>query len=410
MNSLFLKSLNPEKSFSLAEDTELCVCEKVTPEAYDAYLGYLGSLLSLKESASNTVGSLRARTYRISGGGILHVTHNAGDGRLRILHDPLGGVLRDLPPQGAAISHKICQPVLSVMPLNFSQQNPIDCNGMGFVLLLEDGSFLIWDGGYAIDAERLYAYLWKSSPFPDHRIVISAWILTHSHGDHCGCFNAFTRLFAEQVTVRCFLLNPPVAGEGVIGQRACDSFLTETFPALLSRYPNARAVRVHAGQRAIFSGAEVEILQTYEDILPAQMDWLNEASVVTRLKVGGQTVLFCADCEMKGDNQLILLGDALKSDFLQVSHHAYSGGSPELWDAVDPGYLFWTTSYETLFPRLLPSWRHGLYTGLLTRDGIKGTWACDGWIKEFPMPLGSAKEVRYKTCPDIADVEREENR
>lgn len=140
-----------------------------------------------------------------------------------------------------------------------------------------------------------------------------------------------------------------------------------------------------------------------------QMDYLNEASVVTRLKVGGQTVLFCADCEMKGDNQLILLGDALKSDFLQVSHHAYSGGSPELWDAVDPEYLFWTTSYETLFPRLLPSWRHGLYTGLLTRDGIKGTWACDGWIKEFPMPLGSAKEVRYKTCPDIADVEREEN-
>lgn len=80
MNSLFLKSLNPEKSFSLAEDTELCVCEKVTSEAYDAYLGYLGSLSSLKESASNTVGSLRARTYRISGGGILHVTHNAGDG------------------------------------------------------------------------------------------------------------------------------------------------------------------------------------------------------------------------------------------------------------------------------------------------------------------------------------------
>ncbi len=33
MNSLFLKSLTPEKSFSLAEDTELCVCEKVTPEA-----------------------------------------------------------------------------------------------------------------------------------------------------------------------------------------------------------------------------------------------------------------------------------------------------------------------------------------------------------------------------------------
>ncbi|HBF15463.1 MAG TPA: hypothetical protein DDW30_07265 [Clostridiales bacterium] len=409
MNSLFLKSLNPTKIYALAEGTELCVCEKVTHEAYAAYLGHLGTISSLRESAANTVGPLRARTYRIAGGGILHVTHHAADGTLRVLHDPLGGVLRDLPPQGAAITHKICEPVLTVMPLDYTRQNPIDSNGMSFVLRLEDGSFIIWDGGYAVDAERLYAYLWKSSPFPDHRIIISAWILTHSHADHYGCFNAFTRLFAERAEVRCFLLNPPEMGEGVLGSRGYDSFLTEKFPALLSRYPNARAVRVHAGQRASFSGAEIDILQTYEDILPTPMDWLNETSVVTRLKLGGQTVLFCADCELKGDRQLILLGDALKSDFLQVSHHAFSGGTPELWDAVAPSYLFWTTSHETLFPRLLSAWRHGLYARLLTREGIKGSFVCDGRVKEITLPLTDPKAVNYRYAPEIGEVERRED-
>lgn len=405
MNSLFLRSLNPAKVFSLAGGTELCVCGNVTPEAFDMYLGYLGTLTSLKPCAANTIGPLRAHTYRILGGGLLHVTYTETDASLRILHDPLCGALRDLPPQSAAAGERICQPALSVMPLNFSQQNPIDSNGMSFVLLLEDGSFVIWDGGYPRDAENLYCYLYDHSPFPDHRIIISAWILTHSHIDHYGCFKIFTRMFSEQVTVRYFLLNPPDAGEGVLVARGYEPFLTNEFPELLTRYPNARAVRVHAGQRAVFAGAEIEVLQTYEDILPLQMDYLNEASVVTRLKIGGQTALFCADSEIKGDRRLILLGSALKSDFLQVPHHAYSGGTPELWDAVDPKYIFWTTSHETLFPRFLPAWRNGLYTGLFTRDGIRGTWACDGWIKEIPMPLENIKEVRYKTYPEIADIE-----
>lgn len=404
MNSLYLKPLNPEKTFSLADGIELCVCEDFAPAAFDAYLAYLGTLTNLRVSATNVIGPLRAHTYRIAGGGILHITYTETDASLRILHDPLVGALRALPPQSAAISGRICQPVLAVTPLNYTRQNPIDSNGMSFVLRLEDGSFIIWDGGYAIDAESLYCYLWDSSPFPDHRIVISAWILTHSHGDHYNCFSAFTRLFSDRVTVRCFLLNPPKAGEGVL-TNGYEPFLTEEFPKIPERYPNSRAVRVHAGQRAVFPGAEIEILQTYEDVLPMQMDYLNEASVVTRLKLGGQSVLFCADCELKGDRRLIRLGSALKSDFLQVAHHAYSGGSHELWDAVDPSFVFWTTSYETLFPRLLPSWRNGLYTDLFTRKGLKGSWACDGRIKEFPMPLDSVKSVRYRTYPEIAEIE-----
>ncbi len=397
MNASFLKSLNPEKTFALAENTELSVCQNITQKAFETYTDYLGTLTDLQICGSNAIGPLTAKTYKVADGGILHVTYNSADESLRILFDPLHGVLCNLPPKALENSPKICQPVLSVIPLDYTKQSPLDCNGMSYVLRLEDGTFVIWDGGYSADAERLYRYLSESSPLPEHQVVISAWIFTHSHLDHYGCFDAFTEKFADRVQVENFILNPLVNGEGVIRENRNDAFLTEKFPKLLRCYPNARAVRVHAGQRIEFAGAEIEILQTYEDILPEQMDWLNEASVVTRLKIAGQTALFCADCELRGDKRLILLGDALKSDFLQVAHHAFSGGTNELWDAVDPSYIFFTTSHETLLQRLLPSWRHGLYTNLFTRDSIKGVWAGDGHVKEFPLPFESDKDLQYRT-------------
>lgn len=405
MNHHFLKNLNPAHRYRLGGGGELVCCSDVSPGAFSAYLSWLDQQANLQEYARHSIGQSVFRTYRIQNGGILHISYTGADRTLRVTEDLLTKPFDALMPQPALSKPRLCEPMLAVLPLDYTHRDMTDGNGMGYAALLEDGTWIVWDGGYPCDAELLFAYLSDRSPLPDHRVVISAWILTHAHYDHYGCFRSFTRLYADRVQVRYFLLNPPEKDDAVIAEGVVDPFLTRDFPELLERYDGARAVRVHAGQTMELHGAKLEILQTFEDVLPRRINWLNEASVVTRLHLAGQTILFTADCEITGDQQLILLGDGLKSDFLQVAHHAYSGGGPELWDAVSPEWLLFSTNYETLTRRLLPSWQKGIYTALLTRPGIKSLYASDGVIKEFPLPLENRHQVRFRSKPDATEVE-----
>lgn len=407
MNIKYLKNLTPERCFSLAGGAELAYIADVTPEAFRSYRKGLETLDILQEYARNTVGESEFYTYRIRSGGILHVSYTGADGSLRVAEDPMPPPLDGLLSQQVLPRRRICDPMLAVLPLDYTHRDRTDGNGMGYAALLEDGTWLIWDGGYPCDAENLFAYLYARSPLPGHRVVISAWILTHSHFDHYGCFRSFTRLYADRVQVRYFLLNPPEKNDAIINSETVDPFLTVDFPELLSRYPGACAVRARAGQRLVLHGAELEILQTFEDVLPRGMNWLNEASMVTRLHIAGQSVLFTADCEIQGDAALILLGDGLQSDILQVAHHAYSGGSSALWDAVNPKLLLFSTNYETLTRRLLPTWQRGLYTSLYRREGILDAIASDGAVKEIPFPLDDRRQIRYCSMPDPVETEEQ---
>ena len=52
-----------------------------------------------------------------------------------------------------------------------------------------------------------------------------------------------------------------------------------------------------------------------------------------------------ADCDC-GASDLItdIYQSTLKSDFMQVNHHGYSGATVKLYDCVSPSYTLWTTS------------------------------------------------------------------
>lgn len=405
MNHNFTKTLTPEAKYLLADGSELVYCSGVSPDASDAYFAWLDALPILEEYARHTVGSSVFRTYRIRNGGILQVSYAGADCTLRITEDPLQGPFEGFLPQQVLSRPRVCDPMLVVLPLDYTHRDMSDGNGMGYAVLLEDGTWVIWDGGCPWDAEALFGYLYDRSPLPDHRVVISVWILTHSHYDHYSCFRAFTMLYADRAEVRYFLLNPIEKDETVIAAGAVDQFLTRDFPNLSERYAGAHAVRVRSGQTMALHGAKLEILQTFEDVLPRRMKYLNEASVVTRLHIAGQTLLFSADCECAACEPLQLLGDGLKSTFLQVPHHAFSGGSPAMWDAISPEWLLFSTNYDTLTRRLLPTWQGGLYTSLLTRPGIKGFYASDGAVKEILLPLENRNQIRFCIRPDAAEIE-----
>jgi beta-lactamase superfamily II metal-dependent hydrolase len=81
---------------------------------------------------------------------------------------------------------------------------------------------------------------------------------------------------------------------------------------------------------------ETEILLTVDDLVSPPSD-PNETSMIFRVKVAGQTILFTGDTYQAPAKQLAAeMGDALKCDFCQLAHHALNGGHEDLYNAADP--------------------------------------------------------------------------
>ena len=255
-------------------------------------------------------------------------------------------------------------------------------NGMGLVHTLSDGSFLIYDGGYWSDAKGLLEFLEKHN-VRDEKPRIAAWVLTHSHGDHYGALATIAGEHSDRVTVETFVLKPRRIK---LEFEQYEPFLAESFEtAVHAKFPEAAVVAPHTGQLLHFRDAAVEILSTEEEILPQHFRWLNETSIYSRVFLGGQSLLCPGDAELAIDVLIpTVYGDALKSDFMQHMHHAFSGGSFTLFDLVHPDVVLWTCNDKVLEKYWRPTYNNGYnyYLKELAREN----YTYDGGDVIFPLP------------------------
>jgi beta-lactamase superfamily II metal-dependent hydrolase len=294
------------------------------------------------------------RSFTLTGEkGLVHLTYLDYDKSLRVVTDPLTEtVYKDSEPEYT----KVTENTLAVSTLNYTHREVTDGNGMGYVITLEDGRFIIIDGGYAdqkngeSDATILYNFLKDNNKRPDGKIVIAAWIFSHSHGDHYGAFQSFTARYAKQAQVQYFIYNTYSSSM----YPDFNTFLEQTLPTYIPQYyTGAKIIKPHTGQVLKFCNVEFEVMYTHE-IFPANtMKWLNDASLVLRMNVNGQKVLFTGDCEAESSGLMVqMYGKELKSDILQINHHGYSGGTVELYNCVKPKYTMWTTSQQAFDRRV----------------------------------------------------------
>ncbi|MBQ8146413.1 MAG: MBL fold metallo-hydrolase [Clostridia bacterium] len=210
--------------------------------------------------------------------------------------------------------------------------------GMSYVIHLTDGTFLIIDGGWCYDdyleADKLYDTLTNLAG-EGNGIVIAGWIFTHCHGDHIGTFNYFVEKYHDSVTINQLLYNFP--SDSDIAASASSYMLNDTkqrynyFREVIATYlTNTEIVKLHSGYKFYYANAEIEILQTFEDLYPstvASYDF-NSSSTVFTVKIEGQKMLFVGDISDVGASLLNKnFGSALKSDFVQVAHHGLNSSS-----------------------------------------------------------------------------------
>ncbi len=236
----------------------------------------------------------------------------------------------------------------------FKAENITDFSGLGFIIRLDDGSFLIIDGGAgdldSISSTRLMNILKEQSPEGTKKPVIAAWIFTHAHSDHYNLFNSFSVDFHDKVIIEKFCYNFPPYED--IGYKENDSILSlaQFRRCMEEYYPEVPNVRPHTGDKFYIRNAVVEILFTYEDLFPKNYKDnsagdLNNSSLIFKLEIEGQSMMITGDADNLALNTAYeIFGDYLKSDILQMSHHGQNG-TVDFYKTVDPTYALLPMSH-----------------------------------------------------------------
>ena len=294
---------------------------------------------------------------------------------------------------------KIGENQLALLPLNYTKscKDPTDCSGFSAVMTLEDGRFIVIDGGYTADADALYNYLADRNRRTDG-ITIAAWVLTHDHGDHVGAFKAFSTEYGKRVNCEYIISNALPQSVKTTNEKGSPSLLTglQANPCGYFGNNETKTLKMHTGQSVWFCNVELRMLFTHETYFPRIPGWLNETSLVFQLRANGQTTLITGDCEMDAIDMVSRLWKTeLKADIYQINHHGYSKIGQDFIDWVDPSIALWPTSQTTADKRSQSNWRDGVYERLLKR--VDECIVADGRAKILTLPYAKDGTAEYYT-------------
>ncbi len=295
------------------------------------------------------------------------VTYTKGELNVHAYYTPHNSEMRiivsegkNLPWKDEVTYTKVCEPTITLMGLSKSGSS----GGLGMIMGLEDGSFIIIDGGNnnTTEANDLANTLKSLAPDPNH-ITIRAWLITHAHGDHIGTFLKFSELYAKSgvFTVEKFIYNfCDASSQRVHGGISYD----KTISAMNVYWKDAERYKALTGEVYRFAGCDLEILYCMSDFIPqiigeekgiSDIDTSNIdgniETMVSRAKLGGQTFLITGDTsKVCVDEMCDRYGTYLKSDIMQVPHHGHNSnryrarnGTVEFYQLVQPGVALWSS-------------------------------------------------------------------
>ena len=267
--------------------------------------------------------------------------------------DVLISYYRSLEEVGITFSKKLkAQPAIAeeeytpVKPLLTQFDNNEVGGGMGYLIRLEDSTFIIVDGGMnpsgANEVANLYNAMKEQNTRADGKLIVRAWFITHAHNDHYNVLRKFCEVYANRVTVESLLFNPMAS----LYQSMTETPSGWDVREAASKFPGCTYVKIMAGQVLEYPGCTLEVLYTSDDVYMLESyTSYNDCSAVVRINVGGQSFIVLGDIQAKASPRIAeAWGDYLKSDMMQMAHHGERGGSVELYDYISPRVVLWPAS------------------------------------------------------------------
>ena len=250
-------------------------------------------------------------------------------------------------PNTPTPDEKVIAPVMALTAPNYDANGDGEYdhnNAMGIVFTLSDGSYVIVDGGYGVDAAPLYDYLSANNKRADGVIYIRAWFISHSDGDHTGCIRKFAADYGDKVRLDYF------------GSQFIEAL--ESMEEAKRNFAGCKQLTPLTGQKMFFGDLEVDFVFTGETLYPEYSSSdPNVYSLVMRVPFEGQTVLLMADAVGKALCSISNhYSDTLKCDVLQLPHHGLNG-FPVLYTKWSPSTILFCTHAVAADER----WNQGRY-------------------------------------------------
>jgi len=239
---------------------------------------------------------------------------------------------------------------------NITQINLLDY-GLSYVIRLNDGRFIVFDGGWDWDndADQIMSVLKQYSV--DQKPIIAAWILTHQHCDHFWAFITFQKKYGREVAVEKVLFSFAEPSDE-FKEKYPGSFLKmargDHFDFTVSlmdciKEMDAEIYCPHSGQVYKIGNAFCEILSSPDDVCTTPVTDANHLSLIIKMTLEGQTILWCADGNLKRSKLAERYGSYLKADIMQLPHHGFNGGDSETYDLIDPRVVLAPTYDDDAF-------------------------------------------------------------
>ena len=279
----------------------------------------------------NQMGGTRTATY-VGFGNVINLSLTTGDNHcLRAVAEPLSKTA--LPPLSCGEYEKKCTPQVTLV-------NP---NNLCMIYRLENGEYIILDSGHGGHAKEIYDILSKDG---NEHPVVAAWFFSHFHQDHNGSFITFAEddELVSKITVKSIIYNWPQKLVKDTSLYWVDQANLAKWEGLIDKV-GAQRYQARTGMKFFFPGAELELLWTYEDLMPFNLfiDDTNVTCTGYRLTIADQTHMLLGDTSEGEMREAVKnLGGYMKSDFVQLAHHGYgSVYSPfELYQAINAPVVF----------------------------------------------------------------------
>ena len=298
--------------------------------------------------------------------------------------------------------------------VNLYDKYSADNIGLCQIYTLADGSFIVVDGGDAIDAEQVYRTLKYMNERPDGEIVVAAWILTHAHEDHTGAIRALSNSeYADEITVEQVVLNHSALSYrwrtqydpyGMSAGWSAEFANIRTVIGKFAQGENFKLVMPHMGQIMHIRNAELEFLSVGdEDLFPVILNNDNGQSLVFRVtfpETTEQTILVLGDSALDQTYNVYfpLMCGELYADILQVAHHGLGGQTSAfypMFTGIDVS--IWPTTMSTINEKDL--FNSSINKGVTQGNGgtSKLDIVCEEYIHTLVLPFDADNDQVIKT-------------
>lgn len=291
----------------------------------------------------NTLGKNRYAAFE-KDGLFYHVAYMDTNKEIRVSEDRAGVSLKEFAYDTKGDTQTVIyQYGLYYDPNNQVTNKTVNC-GMLYVIRLSDNSLVLVDGGHLHQSsneamEGLVSFLHEiTGTEKGETIRIAAWYMTHAHGDHVTGMAKLVKRYHDEISLERVMYNIP---SYQVRSAGYDDNTTTTKAMIRQYFPEAKFLKLHAGQKFTLSDVGFEVLFTHEDAVGIDqfaeaaknggkvqfpLSDYNCTSAILRLNIDGKTVLLLGDTNVEAEAVMKKTFPATvwKSDAVQVAHHCFN--------------------------------------------------------------------------------------